>query len=181
MRLAKTKTFIISIVLLLQTFLLTACSTFNTAFMDFKEYEGRPLKIGVIGKPPEVREKNVEFVSIKFSDLENEKFNSYDAVFIMKEHLSEAAASKYAKVYRNSKIPFFFIQSEKSYLPFVDESLTYEGALKTGSKSYATGYLNTKSGPKYWEYRLYNDIKNKKTIQEVFSRIFMTIEENTKK
>jgi hypothetical protein len=161
---------------ILLSFFLTACNS-STLFIDFEQYEGRPLNIGVIGEFPEVREENINFIPINFSELEDQKIDSYDAIFIMKEHLSQASHSKYAKIYKNAKIPFFFIQTEKSYLPFVDESITYEGAIKPSTTSYATGYLNTGDEIKYWEYGLYNDIENEKTIKEVFSRIFMTIEE----
>ena len=92
-------------------------------------YTKEPLKIGIIGDIPIINEKIIEFNQIQFKDLENEEFNSkYDAILISKDNLSEAAQDKYAKAYRESKIPFFFIGSAKGTLPFTDENISYEDA-----------------------------------------------------
>ncbi|MEK5644020.1 MULTISPECIES: hypothetical protein [Paenibacillus] len=93
---------------LLVVFILAGCSpekdTFSTPL-----YQGRSLKIGVIGEVPTVRESNVTFKQITFDDLEKggSFLSSYDAVFIMKEELPTAASPQYAKIYKLAGIPFF--------------------------------------------------------------------------
>ncbi|CAG9623758.1 hypothetical protein BACCIP111883_04592 [Sutcliffiella rhizosphaerae] len=66
---------------------------------------------------------------MSFSQISFDKFNSidldsYDAVFIMKENLSQAAERQYADVYLNSTIPFIFV-SAKSHIPFTVKDEAY--------------------------------------------------------
>ncbi|WP_217269657.1 hypothetical protein [Neobacillus endophyticus] len=142
-------------------------------------YSGKNLVIGVIGDSPSVRENNVKFENIDFTKLAGDKnlSSEYDAVFIMKEHLSQASNSIYAKVYKNSGIPFFYIGSTKSYIPFVNEQLSYKDVPDMKDQTYATGYFQSGEG-KYqcWGYGLYNDKINESNIKDVYSRIFTTIE-----
>jgi hypothetical protein len=58
------------------------------------EYKGRSLTIGVVGGAPSVRENNVTFVTLNEADLEKGTANltRYDAVFIMKKHVSHFEA-----------------------------------------------------------------------------------------
>jgi len=63
-----------------------------------------------------------------------------DAVFITKEKLREAAEPQYAKVYKTAGVPFFFIESLKSYIPFTYEELSYDEVPDSLSNMYATGY-----------------------------------------
>lgn len=141
-------------------------------------YEGEFLTIGIIGNAPKVREENIVFKKITFKDIEDDNKLSaeYDGVFIMKENLSEAANSKYAKVYLNSSIPFFFIESSKSYMPFINEKLSYENSPETHSDNYATGILKSGDKIKTWGYGLYNDKVNETNIKDAYTRIFSTIE-----
>lgn len=142
-------------------------------------YAGRALDIGIIGEALEVREEQVRFTKIQFSDLEEKTFNSqYDAIFITKDNLLEAAQGKYAAIYKESKIPFFFIQTEKSYVPFIQEDLSYEKALEVHDQTYATGIIFDNDNLKSWSYGLYNDIENEVNIKDVYSRIFETISKN---
>jgi len=152
-------------------FILVACNSPNS-----QEYGGESLEIAVVGNPPKINETKIVFNEIDISNIDG-NLDGYDAVFIMKDFLEEAAEEKYAEVYQTSPIPFFFIETEKSYLPFVDEDLTYEGALSTKSKSYATGVIYEGEKITYWEYGLYNDQKNEKNIKDAYSRIFTTIDE----
>ncbi|WML32988.1 transcription elongation factor GreAB [Clostridium sp. OS1-26] len=158
---------------------LTACNKLQPQSIKTNSYGGRALNIGIIGEAPEIREKQVKFVKIQFPDLEKEKFDSrYDAIFITKDNLSEAAQGKYASIYKKSKIPFLFIQTEKSYIPFIQEDLSYEKAPKMSDKTYATGIICNGNNVKYWSYGLYNDIENQANVKDVYSRIFETISEN---
>jgi hypothetical protein len=163
-------------VLLLILVMLTGCKSDT---VDTPLYDGKNLVIGVIGNSPKVREENVKFKNINFNKLEEGKnlSSAFDAIFIMKEHLSKAANSKYAAVYKNSGIPFFFIESTKSYIPFVNEHISYEDSPNIGDQTYATGYFQSGEGKdQYWFYGLYNDKVNENNIKDVYTRIFTTIE-----
>jgi hypothetical protein len=87
---------IIPIVLLI-LIMLTGC---KSATVDTPLYNGKNLVIGVIGDSPKVKEENVKFKNINFNTLEEDKnlSSQFNAIFIMKEHISEAASSKYAAV-----------------------------------------------------------------------------------
>lgn len=168
--------------LLLTLFLsLTACSQQP----DFDDYTGKALSIGVIGEPPEVKEEQVQFHKIYFDDLMDKKLDSYDAIFITKENLSQAGEEKYSEVYLNSAIPFFFIAA-KSSIPFTEvaidfDDLTWENWNWTPEDSsvYASGMMSNPEEEvvKSWGYGLYNDTKTEENILNVYSRIFMTIED----
>jgi len=144
--------------------------------VDTPIYDGNPITIGIIGDSPVVREENVRFEKISFSQLEEvDSSSGYDAIFITKENLSEAADAIYAKTYRTAGVPFFFIESEKSYLPFINEERSYEELPDLGAGNYVTGYLQKGENPRIWGYGLYNDELNNANIQEVYTRIFKTI------
>jgi hypothetical protein len=162
-------------ILLTLTLFLTACAFRNT--VETEIYNGESLTLGIIGEPPKIREKNVTFTEIDFEDLNSDDIDSkYDAIFISKENLSKAADSEFAEVYKTSNIPFFFIQTTKGYIPFIKEDLSYDDAPELPDSSYITGIYYKKN--LYWGFGLYNDIENSKNIEDVYSRVFMTISEN---
>lgn len=163
------------IYLLLIVLSLAGCSSDT---VDSSSYEGKSLVIGVIGDAPVIREDNVEFINLNFSDLKkvNNLSSEYNAIFIMKEHLNEASEAIYAEIYKNSGVPFFFIESLKSYIPFVNEEISYEGAGNSYNQMYATGYFQYGDKWRFWGYGLYNDKRNETNIQDVYSRIFSTID-----
>jgi len=139
-------------------------------------YEGKPVTIGIIGTPPAMRERNVNFEQIDFDQLEEVDSSSrYDAVFITEEHLSEAADSKYAPIYKTAGVPFFFIESKKSHLPFISEQRTYEEFPDMNTDAYVSGYFGDNRNSKYWSYGLQNDEPNRSDIEDVYTRIFETI------
>ncbi|WP_261856912.1 transcription elongation factor GreAB [Clostridium folliculivorans] len=147
-----------------------------------KPYTGRNLSIGIVGEIPKVREKQVKFTKIQFTDMGKENFDSnYDAIFITKENLSEAAQAKYATIYKKSNIPFFFIQTEKSFPPFTLEELSYEDAADSKDQTYMTGILCDEDNLSVWRYRLYNDIENEENIKAAFTNVFQTISEKVEK
>jgi len=163
-------------VLLLILVMLTGC---NSDTVSTPLYDGKNLIIGVIGNLPKVREGNVKFKKIIFNKIEESKnlSSEFDAIFIKKEHLSEAANSKYANIYKHSGIPFFFIESKKSDIAFVDEpeQFSYEDAPDLGNPPpYAIGYPFGKGKNQYCAYE--NDKVNKNTIKDVYTRIFASIE-----
>ncbi|MGI6084574.1 MAG: transcription elongation factor GreAB [Acetivibrionales bacterium] len=162
-------------VLLTLTLFLTSCALQNAVETDI--YKGDSLALGIIGEPPEVRETNTTFVEIGFEDLIDSDFESkYDAIFITKENLSKAADSEFAEVYKTSNIPFFFIQTTKGYIPFVKEDLSNDDAPEVPDSSYITGIHYEKN--RRWSFCLYNDIENSINIEDVYSRVFITISEN---
>ncbi|MGF7048205.1 hypothetical protein J2T13_002712 [Paenibacillus sp. DS2015] len=158
--------------------ILTGCTSDT---VDTTLYQGMSLDIGVIGGAPKVREDNIKFINITFEEIENRNLlDDFDAVFITRENLSEASDSKYAKIYKNAGIPFFFIESKKSYVPFLDEALSYEDSPDSKSSDYATGYFQLGEEGQSWGYGLYNNKINESNIKDVYSRIFTTILENQK-
>lgn len=163
-------------VVLLILVMLTSCSS-DSVYTP--PYSGKNLVIGVIGSFPKVREENVKFKKINFNKIEESKnlSSEFGAIFIMKEHLTEAANNKYAAVYKNSGISFFFIESTKSYVPFVNEQFSYEDSPNIEDQTYATGiYLTGDGNYQYCGYGLYNDIVNENNIKDVYTRIFTSIE-----
>ena len=68
----------------------------------------------MVGKSPEVTEEQVRYIEISFVELTSEKLKSYNAVLIMRNNFFEAAESKYADIYLNSTITFFFIGTYNS-------------------------------------------------------------------
>lgn len=139
-------------------------------------YEGEPITIGIIGTPPTLRERNVNFEPIDFGQLEKVDASSgYDAVFITEGNLPEAADSKYANTYKTAGVPFFFIESKKSHLPFISEQRTYEEFPDMNTNAYVSGYFGDRRNFKYWSYGLQNDEPNRSNIEDVYSRVIETI------
>ncbi|MFE8699913.1 hypothetical protein ACFYKX_04670 [Cytobacillus sp. FJAT-54145] len=96
---AKDKKFLF-IPLLIVLIALSAC----TQSQDFELYEGKPLRIAVVGELPDVKEEQVRFDEISLDEISSEEVANYDAVIITEEHLHEASESQYADVYLNSTI-----------------------------------------------------------------------------
>lgn len=161
-------------ILLLICLILAGCSP---DAIDTPRYVGKNLVIGVIGDFPNIREENVAFTKITLNQLEDQNLSPvFDAILIMKEHLSEAADPKYAKAYKNAGIPFFFMESKKSYHPFINEELSYDDVPDLSSDNYATGYFRSGKEFQFWGYGLYNDKINRLNIEDVYTRIFTTVE-----
>ena len=159
-------------VLVMLLVFLTGCSVTNVDKTE--KYEGEKLRIGIIGDTPEIRETQVEFEEIDFGFLKEGNFDSqYDAIFITKDNLSEASNAEYVPIYKKSKIPFYFIDTDKSHVNFIMEDLSYEDEPDTEDGMYITGLLYTKD--KFWRYGLYNDTKSEKNIKCVYSRVFEDI------
>ena len=169
------KKILVCIIFILQ-FILVACSQSEAQAIEFDSYDGRNLTIGVIGKAPDIREKDfVEFKEIQFPDLKDTA-TEYDAIIITEENLSEAADDKYITIYEETKVPYFFIRSNKSYMPFVYEG-SYEEAPDYMELAYAIGILYKDGELSSWAYGLYNDIESEDNIQYAFTNIFKTIDE----
>lgn len=151
--------------------LLTGCTS-NTDKTE--EYKGEELRIGVIGDAPEVRENQIKFEEIDFGILRSNEFNSmYDAIFITKDNFREASNAEYVPIYKNSKIPFCFLDNKKAYVNFINEDLQYEDEPNWKEGTYIDGMLYIKD--RYWGYGLYNDIRSEANIKGVYSRVFKDI------
>lgn len=138
-------------------------------------YEGENLTIAVIGEKPEVREKNIQFRSITLEELES-NMTGIDAIFITKERLEQAAKPEYVKLYHQMKMPVFFIESEKSYIPFIYEDIAYEDAPNINDQMYVAGMMSDGTDEvQVWGFGLYNDVVNETNIKSAYSDIFETI------
>ncbi|WP_342562829.1 hypothetical protein NST84_25150 [Paenibacillus sp. FSL R7-0345] len=167
--------------LILATFILSGCTLVldtQPDSVDTPPYAGKGLNVAVIGEAPSVRERQVAFSAITLDEMyDNSRSLSaeYDAVIIMKEHLSEAAEARYAEVYQTAGIPFFFIGSTKSYMPFVLEDLDYEDVPEMNNEMYATGYFNAEDKWQFWATGLYNNKVNNRNIKSAYSAVFEAI------
>jgi hypothetical protein len=150
---------------------------------EFELYEGKPLNIAVVGESPEIKEKQVSFSEFSFEKLMlmSNDLDSYDAVFIMQEYLSQASESQYADVYLNSKVPFFFI-SANSHIPFIIKETEYDKSWDwTPGNSYAVGVLKSAEDDslKNWGFGLYNDVMTEEHIKATYSLIFKQVEKES--
>ncbi|PHF64602.1 hypothetical protein [Priestia aryabhattai] len=164
---------------------LLGCSALKT---NTKIYKGNKLNIAVVGETPKINEdeSTINFKNISLEDINRIDSKSYDAVIISKNYLSQAANKKYKDTYLNSFIPFFFVESKASILPFVDNALTYEQyANRVNDKQdYITGLLGTGNNEyKTWQYG-YNITNNKvdrTNVKHIYSQVFKTIEKVKKR
>ncbi|PFH83824.1 hypothetical protein [Bacillus sp. AFS088145] len=158
-------------VLLLLSVIFTGCNS-DTIYTPL--YNGKKLIIGVIGNFPKVREENVKFKHINFDKMEESKnlSSEFDAIFIKKEHLSEAANRKYLAIYKQLGLPFFFIDSKKDYIVIINGEISYEDAPDIVDQSYATGILGENH---FCGYGLYNNKVNESNIKDIYTQIFNTI------
>jgi len=152
------------LILMIIVGILTACSKSQPESTQYHIYTERALRIGVVGKIPEIREEQVKFEQIQFNDLKKNAFASqYDAVFIVQDNINDSVPAKYTTFCKESEIPFFFINMEHS-----SEDLTY-----------AMGFLYKDDSFNSWGYGLYKNIENEANIKIVYSQIFGTIYQNT--
>lgn len=171
---------ILSIITLATLLIIVGC---DTNISNNQMYNGNDLKVGIIGPFPDFSEEKVVFEKITFDDLKGNTqkiSHDLDAVIITKEFLSEADNDQYVTVYNELEIPTFFMQSTKAHIPFVNEGVDYDTFIDIQPLSYATGYLNTSTDKeiKYetWRYELIDHKENNSNIQELYSRIFKTID-----
>ncbi|WP_192987253.1 hypothetical protein [Carnobacterium mobile] len=146
---------------------------------NYVPYNGADLKIGTVEIVPEVNEKNITFTTLTLGDLEKNEavLNELDAIFIMKDHLVEASASKYTAIYHNLKIPVFFIDTTKSFIPFTEKELNYEEVEDFEDQNYIAGIYPEGAEFRTWQYGLYNNVENKETIKMTYTNVFLTIDE----
>ncbi|GIO34680.1 hypothetical protein J2TS6_58210 [Paenibacillus albilobatus] len=143
-------------------------------------YEGKPLTIGVIGEPPEVRETNISFVALGLEELAKnpEKLSSrFDAVFITKDYFREASEPEYKKAFKEANIPYIFIKLDKLIVAYTVEELTYDDVPDAFNHQFAFGIDHPPGGEEtHWGFGLYNDTENEANVKTTYSTIFRTIE-----
>lgn len=163
-------------IMLWSLFVFAGCQSDQSDEVQSSIYEGKNLSIGIVGKKPEVREKNVSFTSLTMEQIrDKELLSHFDAVIFTKEHLQAAAEHTYKQIYQTANIPFFFLESKKAYLLYSDMNISYEQAPDVTNGEYATGFLQKNNHIEYWGFGLYNDKRNAKNIQDVYTRMFQTI------
>ncbi|MCM3093377.1 hypothetical protein [Cytobacillus sp. FSL R5-0377] len=103
-----------SSILLFLAIILSACNQTP----DLEPYDGKALRIAVVGDPPRLDADQVKFNELSIDELRAEELSSYEAVIITEKNLAKAAEAKYADTYAESSIPFFFV-SASSHIPFL--------------------------------------------------------------
>ncbi|EGA90518.1 putative lipoprotein [Planococcus donghaensis MPA1U2] len=146
------------------------------------EYLGRNLEIAVLGSPPKVNTDKVTFTSVDIEKLSIQTAEEYDGFFVMEEYLERAADGPYTKVFANSNVPFFFIGTEASYLPFVDDEVSYEDYAKRihNEEIFAQGYYpGAERGALGWSFSiLVKDVTEKEYSEfarELYYEMFKII------
>lgn len=160
------------------SFFISGCST-----PSHELYEGDSLRIGVVGKAPEVEDKNIFFSDITLEDLKNETISvnaDHDALFIMPEELTAADSEEYVEVYKQLDIPTFFIGTTKADIPFTFKEAVYNDVSDVSPKTYAAGYLYDSKNElgETWRFTKEKDDEKKiteKEIKKIYSEIFSTI------
>lgn len=148
--------------------------------VEVEPYSGKALKIAVVGASPEVREENVRFNELSFKKLREEDLTLYDAVFVMKENLSEASQSQYVDVYKRHEITFFFISARNS-IPFFRKSEEYSEFWEwTPGLMYAPGVeYESKEFDSFRPMGVYlpNNEETEENLKRMYSLVFNLIEE----
>lgn len=124
----------------------------------------------------------MSFTQISFDQMASAEADSYDAVFIGENKLPKAAESRYADVYLQSGIPFFFIGTDVHF-PFTEKDLEYDKkSVWAPGRSYANGILASHENGTLtnWAFSLHNDEKTDEHVKAMYPAIFRTIEEQKK-
>ncbi|MFD1020370.1 hypothetical protein [Thalassobacillus hwangdonensis] len=136
-------------------------------------YEGEPLTIAVVGQAPDIKEEAlITFEEMEFDKLTELDESSYDAAFIMKDHHERAAEPGAALTYKQSNLPFFFIESEKMYFTYTLEKQSYENAPE--NEYFIIGYHSNRDGTSnFWQI---GEVDKKAAEKEYYSQVFSMIE-----
>ncbi len=140
-------------------------------------YSGVDLIIAITGNKPQIKEENVTFEKVDLTDMKTPSFyTTYDTVFISKDDLLEADSEEYVTVFRSSSVPVFFIDSEKSYIPFINEDLSYDTVPDLFDPPYISGILFFDGDNYYaWEYSMLPDKTRQNSINSIYSKIFKVV------
>lgn len=158
--------------------LLTACSNKQEKI----EYSGKHLTIGVVGKAPEINEEKVTFKEIPLNKLTKKTAKETDGVLVMKDQLAEASKEEYVDVFKEADVPFFFVESKMGMAPFLEKNLKYDDTYTDEGfdPQYVYGFHLTKEDVMHnWSFGLDNDKQTDENIENVFIRIFKTLDGET--
>ncbi|MEK5079056.1 hypothetical protein MKX73_08975 [Solibacillus sp. FSL W7-1436] len=111
------------VLFLLGLLLLAGCSK------EIVAYDGKPLKIAVLGEFHDQYNTNIEIVEITFEALEEAVTDStlqFDALFITPTAFGQASRDEYIKVYEGSIIPIVYYEAAKGHFAFTKENITYD-------------------------------------------------------
>lgn len=161
--------------------LLVACQSNGE---EVKPYEGGPLNIAVVGEIPNVREEQVNFEKLSLHALTEIDASMYDAVFIMENHLSDAANQKYVDMYREKKVPFFFVGSKANTIPFQDleNPVSYEEEAQkvNDTESFISGmlFVGEDEGYRGWNfpYPIEDSEIQRDNVEGIYSEVFKVVE-----
>ncbi|WP_430786672.1 hypothetical protein VBD025_14420 [Virgibacillus flavescens] len=170
------------IVLLILIVLLGACQPKDE--LKEKIYDGEALRVAVIGDVPKVREDQVNFEKVSWKEMAELTVSEYDAVIVMEDHLPEAAAKKNKEIYKKINIPFFFVGSKASHVPFTseDNSLSYKEHAEriNDDENFISGilYKSKKEGFNGWKfsYPIENNKFQKDKVKGIYSAVFKVVE-----
>lgn len=148
-------------------------------------YVGESLEVAVVGKEPDVREKQLNFSEISLEELYNTPTDKYDAVFIMKKHLSEASKEKYIEMYRDKEMPFFFVESKASHIPFIkmENPESYEQTAEKidDTQNFISGILYVGGEKEYRSWKFSYPIQDSEIIRDnvqgIYSAVFKVIDD----
>ncbi|MDM5157119.1 hypothetical protein QUF88_25885 [Bacillus sp. DX1.1] len=140
------------------------------------EYNGRALKIGVIGEPPNDTFRNIKFVQVKLDEMK-EKSGEVDGFLVMKEYFEPASEDKYTDLFLTLKKPVFFIGlKDKPYTIFIEKDLDYNNAQADKAMMYTQGFVNLENGEgQFWGTGLYNDTISEQSLHNMYIYVFQTI------
>lgn len=149
-------------------------------------YNGQSLTFGIIGEEPEIREDQVNFVSLGFEELQNDEYTNVDGIFVMEGYLSEAAEEDNRIAYENMTIPIFFVESKARVIPFLNitNQVTYEENVEriNDNETYISGvwYPETEVITFEFKYPVEDSEYSRDSIEEVYSAVFKTVESEVK-
>jgi len=156
--------------------IITSCDVIENNTNTLKEYDGIVLNIAFAGEVPEITNENVIYESIDLSTVKSTDLSKYDAIFIMEDMLEEASQAQYSELYEKTYKPFFFIGTQKSYIPFIYPELRYEDAeILEGDNSYITGIAYEKNG-NGCKWKVESDKKDETYFKDIYNETFRLIE-----
>ncbi|MGJ9385485.1 hypothetical protein [Salipaludibacillus sp. CF4.18] len=150
--------------------------------LEEEQYNGQNLEFGVIGEEPDIREEQVNFVSISFEELKNIKSRNFDGVFIMESYLPKAADEEFRKIYEEITVPTFFVGSKAKAVPFMNlnNQISYEENIDriNDSGTYISGlwYPESETITFEFKYPIEDSQFNRSRVEEIYSAVFKTVE-----